>query len=168
MKGDRKYIEYLGRAVHYLQDYSVDTKENFWIFEYRSERAHKNREKTLVYLDIPEKAIRAGLKTACTLNRVKEIIWGAKPHKNPKDIMFQATYLTAVAVKSVFRPKKPHRLEEKYRRARKIHVALILIPWLTVPIGITPGWIAAILSFVLHKLDFNYHEWKLEYERFRV
>ncbi|AIG98422.1 hypothetical protein AFULGI_00016630 [Archaeoglobus fulgidus DSM 8774] len=169
LRGDRRYIEYLGRALHYVQDYSVDPKEKLWIFEYRSGHAHDERENGVARLHVPEEAVSTGFNEVCTPHRVKEIVYGAKPKKSPEEIMFLATYLSAIAVKSVFNPDKPPKLEENYSKALKIHVVLVLLPLLILLAGVTASTLAlaAILSFVMHKLDFNYHRWKLEHDWFR-
>lgn len=131
-----------GGALHYIQDYCVDPKQKLWIFEYRSEHAHEEREESLAHLHMPEEAISAGFSEVCAPSRVKEIIFKARPKKSPEEIMFLATYLSAIAVKSVFKPDRPYKLEENYSRALKIHIVLVLLPLLTLLAGVSPPTLA--------------------------
>lgn len=169
MKGDNRYVEYLGRALHYIQDYSVDPRQKLWIFEYRSGQAHDEREGNLARLQVPEEAISAGFNEVCTPSRVKEVIFKVRPKKDPEEIMLLATFLSAVAVKLVFKPDKPHNLEENYRNALKTHVILVSLPLLMLLFGVSASnlVLAVVFSLILHVLDFRYHKWKLEYEWFK-
>lgn len=169
LRGDGGYVEYLGRALHYIQDYSVDPTEKLWIFQYRSGEAHDDRESCVAGLEVPESAIQYGLRQECTPLRVRQIILGAAGKRNPADIMFLATYLSTVAAKSVYAPDRPPGLEENYSKALKIHAALVLLPFSLLIAGISPLTVlsALLLSPVLHFLDFNYRRRKLEYEWFR-
>jgi len=169
MRGDNRYVEYLGRVLHYIQDYSVDPRQKLWIFEYRSGHAHDEREGNLAHPHVPEEAISVGFSEVCTPSRAKEVMFKVKPKKNPEEIMFLATFLSAVVVKLVFKPDKPHKLEENYRKALKAHIILVSLPLLTLLAGASASTLVlvAVLSSILHALDFRYHKWKLEYEWFK-
>jgi len=168
IKKDEKYIEYLGRAVHYIQDYCVDVRKKFLIFKFKSERVHRKRENKLTNISVPKDAIVAGLSEVCTPSNIKTIIFNSEPKEDPREIMFVATYLTTIAVKSIFKPDKPHNLKKNYIKALVIHILLVLSPFLLlfIEVSFSTLTLSIILSFVLHKLDFNYHRWKLDYEWF--
>ena len=165
---DEKYIEYLGRALHYIQDYCVDVRKKFLIFKFKSENIHRKRENNLTSINVPKDAIIAGLNEVCTPSNIKTIIFNSKPKEDPREIMFIATYLTTIAVKSIFRPDKPPNLKRNYVKALTIHLLLVLSPFLLFLIEPSPSILALaiILSYLFHKLDFNYHRWKLDYEWF--
>ncbi|HIP57916.1 MAG TPA: hypothetical protein EYH00_01235 [Archaeoglobus profundus] len=168
MKKDEKYIEYLGRALHYIQDYCVDVRRRFLIFKLKSDLVHREREDNLANINVPKDAIIAALNEVCTPSDIKNIIFSSKPKEDPREIMFIATYLTTIAIKSIFKPDRPYKLKENYIKALIIHTLLVLSPFLLllVEISFLTLTVAMILSFVLHKLDFNYHKWKLNYEWF--
>lgn len=169
LRADGRYKEYLGRALHYIQDCSVDPNEKLWIFSFRSDQAHNGREDAATSLRVPEEAIKAGFSETCTPSRVKDLIRYMKPRKSPEEIMVLATYLSAIAVKAVFAPDKTPGAEEKYRKALKIHLVLVLAPFLILLSGLTAlnFVLAMILSGIVHMLDFYYHKWKLECEWFK-
>jgi len=160
------FAEPLGRALHYLQDYSIDPTEKLWVFSYRSDAAHDMRESDLYSLPVDYQAMRAGASERCYPHEFKDVVYGVGRGKTPDEIMRISTYLTSLAVKLVVNPDKPDGLEEKYEKAALIHFTVIAIPWILVlfdPYNII--W-SAIGSYILHRLDFNYSKWKTDYDWF--
>jgi len=52
IKAGLPFAEHLGRALHYLQDHSVDPSKKLWVFSYRSDEAHEERESDLQSLPV--------------------------------------------------------------------------------------------------------------------
>jgi len=75
------FAEHLGRALHYLQDYPVDPTENIWIFKYRSDRAHEEREEVLKSIPIDFRAVEEAKKLICHPHEFKHSL----QHKTGKD-----------------------------------------------------------------------------------
>jgi|Deesub1362B_J571_1020462.scaffolds.fasta_scaffold00567_2 hypothetical protein len=162
------FAEPLGRALHYLQDYSVDPTEKLWVFNYRSDTAHETRESDLSLLPVDYQAMRAGASTRCYPHEFKDVVYGVGRGKTPRDIMQISTYLTSLAVKLVINPDKPDNLKGKYEKATMIHFIVIAIPWILTLLNTSNFLWSAIGSYILHKLDFNYSKWKTDYEWFEV
>lgn len=163
----KSFAEPLGRALHYLQDYSVDPTEKLWVFSYRSEEAHEVRELDLHSLPFNHHAVREGETASCYPHEFKSVVIATGRGKTPEEIMRISTFLTSLAIKLVVNPDKPENLEEKYEKATIIHLIVIAIPWILTAINISNFLWSAIGSYIMHKLDFNYSKWKTDYEWFR-
>lgn len=168
LKKNPRYTEYLGRALHYLQDYSVDPHKKILWFNIRSNHTHDAREDVLTLMYVPDEAIEEGLRQSCTPSNLKKILYGTTPKKDPAEIIYLATYLTTIAVRAVVNPDRTPNLEESYKKALKIHVALLPAPFLLTLLNFTATTllVAALASAIMHKLDIHYHKWKFEYEWF--
>jgi hypothetical protein len=154
--------------LHYLQDYSVDPTEKLWIFRYRSGKVHEEREGGLHHLPIDLKAVEEAAKTRCYPHEFKSTVYNMERGKTAEEIMRLSSYLTSLAIKLVVNPDKPENLEKDYSRAFKLHLAVVAIPWILVAFDINSVPLSAILSYVAHKLDFNYSKWKINYDWFEV
>jgi len=164
----KSFVEALGRALHYLQDYSVDPKDNLWIFKYRSDEAHKEREGDLDKFDVDIKAIEEAKNQEIYPHEFTKHVFKIKRGKNPEEIMKISSYLCSLALTLVMNPKKPEKLDNFYRRALITHIALLLFPWFLLIINFKFAILSAIASYLLHHLDFNYSKWKIDYEWFKV
>jgi len=158
----------LGRALHYIQDYTVDPTKKLWIFRYRSGRAHDERENGLKNIPVDINSVDRAKSDICYphefVGKVLEVGRGS----NPEEIMTKASYLTSLAVKLVVNPDKPENLEENYKKALIRHVVLLMIPWLLLLIiGLEYVLISIIASIFMHKLDFSYAKWKIDMDWFR-
>ncbi|MCS7144910.1 MAG: hypothetical protein NZ879_07820 [Archaeoglobaceae archaeon] len=163
------YHESLGRALHYLQDYSVDPTEKIWIFSYRSELAHEERERFDFSVDL--NAVKIANETKCYPHEFKSLVLETKRGKNADEIVFASSYLTALAFKMLLNPDKPEKLEEEYKKAKIAHTILLIIPWIfliTLIQGIAYLFLSTIASGILHLIDYNYHKWKLDHEWFNA
>ncbi|MCS7144280.1 MAG: hypothetical protein NZ879_04595 [Archaeoglobaceae archaeon] len=166
---NKRYYEFLGRALHYLQDYAVDPTENIWIFSYRSELAHEKREKLDLSVDF--NAVKNAMDKKCYPHEFKSFVFKTKRGKNADEIVFASSYLTALAFKMLLNPDKPEKLEEEYGKAKITHIVLLIIPWIFL-IALVQGlaylFLSAIASAILHLADYNYHKWKLDYDWFNT
>lgn len=160
----KSFEEHLGRAIHYLQDYSIDVRKRFLIFKYRSDDAHKERESFKI--DVDWKAVEDALNLKCKPHEMKDVIKSVKRGEKPDEIAYASSFLTAFALKMVLNPEKPLDLERNYRYLRRRHVTLILIPWFLLIFDIAFLILALILSILIHYLDFQYHRSKFDYEWF--
>ncbi|AIY89250.1 hypothetical protein [Geoglobus acetivorans] len=160
--------EPLGRALHYLQDYSVDPTESIWIFKYRSDKAHEEREEVLKSIPIDFRAVEEAKNIICYPHEFKSIVYNTKRGRTPDEIMRACSFLTSLAIKLVLNPNKPENLKEKYNQALLIHLVAVILPWILATFNINFAAISAILSYVIHKLDFNYSKWRTNYEWFEV
>ncbi|MEM0302171.1 MAG: hypothetical protein QXI54_03250 [Archaeoglobaceae archaeon] len=168
MRGESFY-EPLGRAIHYLQDYAVDPTEKLWIFSYRSESAHEERESFEFSVDL--KAVKIAKETKCYPHDFKNLVLETKRGKNASEVSFACSFLTALAFKMLLNPEKPENLEENYEKAKITHIFLLLFPWIFLIFlfqDFVYLFLSTIASGVLHFLDYNYHKWKLDYEWFNA
>ncbi len=153
--------------MHYLQDYSIDPTEKLWIFSYRSDAAHDEREGLRV--EVNEEAVEEALRTKCYPHEFKGVALQTKRGKTAEEISFASSFLTALAFKMLVKPDMPEDLNSKYSRALTVHIVLLLLPWLFMLVfasGAAYLLISSILSVILHYADFNYHRWKTDYEWF--
>ena len=169
-KAGQPFAEYLGRALHYLQDYSVDPTENLWVFSYRSDEAHEARELDLQSQPVNHHAIERGASQRCYPHEFKGAVQAAGKGRTAEEIMWISTYLTSLALKLVFNPDRPENLEVRYRKALVMHIILIAIPWILILAlnlfsSSTLIW-STIGSYVIHKLDFHYSRWRTNHEWF--
>ena len=162
------FAEPLGRALHYLQDYSVDPTESLLIFKYRSDRAHEEREEVLKSISIDFRAVEEAKKLICHPHEFKSTVYNIKRGRTPEEIMRACSFLTSLAIKLVFNPSKPENLKEKYNRALLIHLVAVILPWIIVAFNTGFAVLSAVLSYIIHKLDFNYSKWRTNYEWFEV
>ncbi|ADC65643.1 hypothetical protein Ferp_1492 [Ferroglobus placidus DSM 10642] len=161
------YAEPLGRALHYLQDYSIDPTEKIWIFSYRSDSAHDERER--IRVDVDESAINEAKSLTCYPHQFKSVVFQTKRGKNPGEISYACSFLTALALKMIVNPDMPENLTENYNKALAIHAVILLLPWLILlafASGATYFVLSAIASLLLHYADFYYRRWKTDYEWF--
>lgn len=158
----------LGRALHYIQDFVVDPTSKLWIFSYRSDEAHKDREDGLEKYPVPEEQIRLAEERTCYPHDFKTTVFSFGRRKEPGEIMELATYLTSLAIKLVVKPDKPPNLTEEYRKNLRLHVALILLPWVLplIVADVSAAVFSALASLAIHKLNFRYWRWKTDYEWF--
>jgi len=162
------FAEPLGRALHYLQDYSIDPTEKLWIFSFRSDSAHDEREGSLQHLPIDFDAVKEAVGRRCYPYEFKSMVYSTKRGKNAEEIISVASYLTSLAVKLIVNPDKPENLKENYRRALKLHVAVLLVPWTLLVFGFSYAIVSAILSLIIHAIDVNYTKWRTAYQWFEV
>jgi len=165
-KAGQPFAEYLGRALHYLQDYSVDPTKKLWVFNYRSDEAHEARELDLQLQPVDHQAIKAGASQRCYPHEFKGAVHAAGRGRTAEEAMRISTYLTSLALKLIVNPDRPENLEEKYRKALAAHLVLVAIPWILILFGSFNLVWSAIGSYVIHKLDFRYSKWKTDYEWF--
>jgi len=162
LRDDRRYTKYLGKALHYIQDYSVSFEDM---------KTHNEREKDIAYLPVPEEAISTGLNEICTPGKVKKIIYEAQQKKIPEEIMFQATYLSTIAVKAVFKPDKPSDLGKKALIVHLIHVLLSLLVFFAFALVYFKPYtliLVLILGIVGDKIDKKWiKKWELERDWFK-
>ncbi len=156
------YSKELGIALHYIQDYTVDTTCGFFIFKWRSSEAHNQREDNLVNEQVSKEAIEKGLKIR-TPNSLKKAIFSAKPERDPEKIMYLATKLSAAAVATVLYPERDG---YGWKKALSIHIAIVALPFILVAINMWFLLMAMVLSCIVHKLDPYYHKAKTEKEWF--
>ncbi len=162
------FAEPLGRALHYLQDYSVDPTESIWIFKYRSDEAHEEREGVLKSIPVDFRAVEEAKKLICHPHEFKSTVYNTKRGRTPEEIMGACSFLTSLAIKLILDPDKPENLEGNYNRALLIHFVAVVLPWIIVAFNTSFAVLSAILSYVVHKLDFNYSKWKIDYKWFEV
>lgn len=184
LRGDRRYTKYLGKALHYIQDYSVNLEER-WIFDLDSKktgkvylrthkdmRNHNKIEKDIAYLPVPEEAVSIGLNEICTPGKVKKIIYEAQQKKIPEEIMFQATYHSTIAVKAVFKPDKPSDLGKKALVVHVIHVLLFILVFFAFALAYFKPYtliLVLILGIVGNKIDKKWiKNWELERDWFKL
>lgn len=163
------FHEPLGRALHYLQDYSVDPTEKLWIFSYRSELAHEERERADFSVDF--NAVKSASETKCFPHEFKSLVLRTKRGKNASEVSIASSFLTALAFKMLLNPEKPENLETNFEKAKNFHIFLLLLPWIFMIAlfqDIAYLFLSTIASGILHLLDFNYHRWKLDYEWFNL
>lgn len=169
-KAGQPFAEYLGRALHYLQDHSVDPTKKLWVFSYRSDEAHEIREMDLRSQPVDYEAIRAAASERCYPHEFKGMVYAAGAGKTAEEIMRISAYLTSLALKLVVNPDRPENLEEKYRKALVVHLILIAIPWVLIlalnPFNFFNAILSLLGSYFLHKLDLNYSRWKTDHEWF--
>ena len=79
-----------------------------------------------------------------------------------------ATYLTSLAIKLVVKPDKPPNLTEEYQKNLRLHVALILLPWVLplIMMDISAAVVSTLVSLAIYKLNLRYWRWKTDYEWF--
>ncbi len=126
----------------------------------------KERKFSKAYLLILEQLRR--LKNSSAIRMSSSTVYNIKRGRTPEEIMRACSFLTSLAIKLVFNPSKPENLKEKYNRALLIHLVAVILPWIIVAFNTSFAVLSAILSYIIHKLDFNYSKWKTDYEWFEV
>lgn len=101
------YVKPLGKALHYLQDYSIDPREKVWIFKYRSKKLHKSIEADLGSIPVDLKAAEEALKTRCYPHEFMEKVRNIGRGRTPEEVMRISCYLTSLALKLVLNPDEP-------------------------------------------------------------
>jgi len=117
LAGDHeRSLEYLGIALHYVQDKCV-----VWARR-RLRRVHNRVERTALSLELPVEAIREGFGRAeCSLIFVKSILYSIKPSTDPVEALRNACYYSALVAGAVYNPSKPSRdLLEKHEKAKAV------------------------------------------------
>lgn len=101
------YAKPLGKALHYLQDYSIDPSEKLWVFKYRSRELHDSIEAELTNMPVDLEAAEEALKTRCYPHEFVEKVYSIGRGKTPKEVMRISCYLTSLALKLVLNPNEP-------------------------------------------------------------
>lgn len=117
LAGDyERSLEYLGVALHYVQDKCV-----VWARR-RLRRVHNRVERVALSLKLPVEAIREGFGRAeCSAIFVKSILYSIKPSTDPVEALRNACYYSALVAGAVYNPSKPPRdLLEKYEEAKTV------------------------------------------------
>jgi len=83
IKKDNTWIIYLGRALHYLQDYTV------------SKDGHDRLEASLSKVKFPLETVKSLLVEDIHANTLKSEVYMAKPLSDPGDVFKLAVHLTA-------------------------------------------------------------------------
>lgn len=110
---DKNWIRYLGRALHYLQDYTVSKEsEVFGIFPVNDWKKHNRLEASLSKVRFPLEPIKSLLKENIHANTLKNEVYMVKPSDNPADVLRLAVHLTALAIIGVVIPKEPENLDK--------------------------------------------------------
>jgi hypothetical protein len=168
LTGNPEWVESLGRAVHYIQDYVVSKDRTILGFiKLKSWEVHDRIENNLSKYSIPREELLKASKIPVSANVLKEELDKSSPKEEEKEVIAEATYLTTLAIKGVLRPTKPKGLEHEFNRALKRHLAIVGLPL----VGSVTTYLLGhgAYSFVLigvsalgHYLDFNFHRWNLE------
>jgi len=108
-------VKSLGRALHYVQDKCVTTG-------YKGRR-HDHMEEEIADLAPPPSAVRRGLDLAvCSPLFVRECVTAARPRRDPRAALYEATLFSSAIFASVIGPvEAEERFEGEYRRAIKTH-----------------------------------------------
>ncbi|CAI1494237.1 conserved protein of unknown function (plasmid) [Thermococcus nautili] len=168
LTGDPRWVESLGRAVHYIQDYTVSKHHTVLKFiKLKSWETHDEIENGLSKVPIPREEIVKASKVPVSANIIKEELQKLTPKENVEEVMREATYMTTLAMKSVLRPTKPKDLERNFNRALKRHLFLVGFPIAGAVASYIFGHEAYSIillgvSALFHVLDFNFHKWNLE------
>jgi|Deesub1362A_J573_1020465.scaffolds.fasta_scaffold06699_5 hypothetical protein len=105
------YTRVLGRAVHYLQDYAVSSKRGFLFIKFSDDYLHDVKESEVANQPVPFDAISEADKTVCYPHEFISKASRIKPSGDPEVAMYNATYLTALAIKLVIDPDIPDDLD---------------------------------------------------------
>ncbi|MDK2870352.1 MAG: hypothetical protein PWP19_1182 [Thermococcaceae archaeon] len=168
LKGNQDWVEPLGRALHYIQDYTVGkNKTVLRFFKVKSWDVHNTIENSISKCAIPRGEILRASKIPVSANVLKAELSKSTLKENADAAMAEATYLTALALRGVLEPTKPEGLEENFRKSLKRHLTIVGLPLFGTVIsyifGRTDCSVALLLLSVLgHYLDYNFHQWDLE------
>ena len=168
LHNDPQWVESLGRAVHYIQDYTVSKNKTFLRFiQVKSWETHDRIENNLSKLPIPREEILKASKLPVSAKLLKEELSRSAPKEREDEVMREATYLTTLALKGVLNPDKPKDLESQFNKALKVHLFFVGSPLAGAIVSYVLGkgdysFILLGVSAILHYLDFNFHKWNLE------
>ncbi len=118
LQGDRESASfYLGRALHYIQDMSVNTG--------RWERSHDRREEKIEELNVPTRAVSKGIRKATSSpGKIERMVEKIKPRRNGRKALKQATMMSAAVTSSVLMTRES---ERSLMRRKRVSVAALLL-----------------------------------------
>ncbi len=161
----------LGRALHYIQDKSVNTGIMFL--------AHDSRERAIAALEPPPTAVAKGVGMAISSPKfVRKCILKVRPRRNPRDSMYDATLYSSAIFASVFTsPRTTEKFLREYRRAARNHrwrwiaaigmLAMAAVSYLFLGL-LLAAVVEAALAATLVLLDPDYRRLRKEAEWFGV
>jgi len=174
LKGDPRWIESLGRALHYIQDYSVSRDTTVLkVLKIRDWKKHDLIENNLSKYSIPKEVIYEVTRLEVHANMLKFAVSLLAPEGDEEQVIKSAAYFSALTVKGVLFPSMPQNLEENFKKALKRHLGLVGVPLgfslLFLIFGMA-GYFIALLGLVglLHLLDSKFHYWNLERQWFNL
>ncbi len=179
LRGNRRsFAIQLGRALHYIQDNTMQPPLRLPLTRLKYYGPHNSFEEEVDKLPIPEEAIARGLEERLTPSEVMERILNIRPGKTPEEAVYKAAYLTALAVKVVIKPKRPPDLESEYKLALARHLFILSLPLslalivlaLSLMVSSSGGFLVAVLlllvMYVMHRSDYEFNRASLEMEWF--
>ena len=177
----RSFARYLGRALHYIQDNTMQPplKVPLPLIRLKDYGPHDSFEEEVDRLPVPEEAILRGLREELTPLEVVGIILSMSPGRTPKEAIYKAAYMTALAIKAVIKPKRPPDLESKYKLALTRHFFLLSLPLsltlialaFSLMVSSSGGFLVAVLLLIamyfVHRSDDEFNRVSFEMEWFR-
>ncbi len=158
LKGQDPSYE-LGRALHYIHDYTVNPSKKLWIFSVKDWKKHEEIEQSIKDHEISQNIIFEGANLRKP-NEFKDRLFLAKKHREPEKALDEAVFLTASTISVVFNPEREGR---NFAKALAIHLILLISPLLILGV-VNPNllFFGFIVSYILHKLDIPFHKANLE------